>query len=306
MSQPVKGDREQRNRIGEVLNGRYRLEAVIGSGVQGVVYRAVDSKCDEAVAVKILRDEVAADPDWRERMFREAQAMASLLGTAAVRVLDQGWTSDRAHFLVMELLRGHDLEQALLSIEARGERTEPKQLLDILSPLVGTLERAHAHGIVHRDIKPANVYLLDDGGVRLMDFGFAKFVRLRGLTLTGYVAGSPSYIAPEMWLHGSDKVDQRVDVYSLAAVAFRALGGRPPFMGNSMTEVYLAATTAPRPRLTALRSDLPPNVDAWVDQSLAVDPDTRFSTASAMVNALSSALGLLQSQRKGPRAFIRK
>jgi serine/threonine-protein kinase len=294
-------DRDQQKRIGEVLNGRYRIESVIGAGGQGVVYRALDAKDGEAVAVKILRDEVATDPEWRERMFREAQAMASLLGTAAVRVLDQGWTADGAHYLVMELLHGRDLETALQAIEQRGERSEPEQLLEILTPLVGTLERAHAHGIVHRDIKPANVYLLESGGVRLLDFGFAKFTRLRGLTLTGYVAGSPSYIAPEMWLHGSDKVDQRVDVYSLAAVVFRALGGRPPFIGKSMAEVYLAATTAPRPRLTALRPELPANVDAWVDLSLAIDPDTRFSSVTAMVNALSAALGLPQTQRKGPR-----
>jgi eukaryotic-like serine/threonine-protein kinase len=287
-------------RIGELLNGRYRIDSLIGAGGQGVVYRAVD-KDGEAVAIKILRDEIAADPAWRERMFREAQAMASLLGTAAVRVLDQGWTADRAHFLVMELLHGHDLESGLLSIEAGGRRAEPLQLLEILNPVVATLERAHAHGIVHRDLKPANIYLLLDGEVRLLDFGFAKFTRLPGLTLTGYIAGSPSYIAPEMWLKGSEKIDQRVDVYSLAAVAFRALAGRPPFIGNTLADFYLAATTAPRPRLRDFRDDLPPDVDAWVDQALAIDPDARFENVTALVNALSTALGFPQSQRKGPR-----
>ncbi len=300
-SQPAKEKDDFQKRIGEILNGRYRVEALIGAGGQGVVYRAVDKVDGEAVAIKILRDEIAADPGWRERMFREAQAMASLLGTAAVRVLDQGWTADRAHFLVMELLHGHDLESALLSIEAGGRRAEPHQLLSILNPVVATLERAHAHGIVHRDLKPANIYLLHDGDVRLLDFGFAKFTRLPGLTLNGYIAGSPSYIAPEMWLKGSEKIDQRVDVYSLAAVAFRALAGRPPFVGKTLSDFYLAATTAPRPRLTGLRDDLPPDVDEWVELALAIDPDARFSTVSALVKALSTALGLPQSQRMGPR-----
>lgn len=300
-SQPAKEKDDFQKRIGEILNGRYRIEALIGAGGQGVVYRAVDKVDGEAVAIKILRDEIAADPGWRERMFREAQAMASLLGTAAVRVLDQGWTADRAHFLVMELLQGHDLESALLAIEAGGRRAEPLQLLSILKPVVATLERAHAHGIVHRDLKPANIYLLHDSEVRLLDFGFAKFTRLPGLTLTGYIAGSPSYIAPEMWLKGSEKIDQRVDVYSLAAVAFRALAGRPPFVGKTLSDFYLAATTAPRPRLTGFRPDLPPDVDEWVELALAIDPDSRFSTVSALVNALSTALGLPQSQRMGPR-----
>jgi serine/threonine-protein kinase len=300
VSHPVKADPDPNRRIGEFLNARYRIESLIGSGGQGVVYRAIDQRDSEAVAIKVLRDEIAADPGWRERMFREAQAMAQLLDTAAVRVLDQGWTVDGAHFLVMELLHGHDLESALAAIESGGRRAEPAQLLEIFGPVVATLERAHAHGIVHRDLKPANIYLLQDGSVRLLDFGFAKFTRLRGLTLTGYIAGSPSYIAPEMWLRGSDKIDQRVDVYSLAAVVFRALAGRPPFIGKTLTDFYLAATTAPRPRLTEFRAELPADVDAWVEQALAIDPDARFSTVSALLKALSTALGVPQIQRKGP------
>ena len=302
VTQPAKHEVDLSKRIGESLNGRYRVEALIGAGGQGVVYRALDTRAGDAVAIKVLREELAADPDWRERMFREAQAMAQLLDTAAVRIFDQGWTADGALFLVMELLDGHDLESALVAIESSGQNASPDQLLQILEPVRTTLERAHAHGIVHRDLKPANIYLLKDGAVRLLDFGFAKFTRLRGLTLTGYIAGSPSYIAPEMWLRGSDKIDQRVDVYSLAAVAFRALAGRPPFAGNSLAEFYLAATTAPRPKLTALRQDLPADVDAWVEQALAIDPDARFSTVTALVCALSSALGVPQAQRSGPQA----
>jgi eukaryotic-like serine/threonine-protein kinase len=290
-----------KKRLGEVLVGRYRIESVISSGGQGVVYRAFDSKDNEAVAVKVLRDEMALDPDSRERMFREAQALASLLGTAAVRIYDQGWTTDNAHFLVMELLDGNDLETALTRLEANGNRVEPAQLIEILRPVVDTLERAHGHGIVHRDLKPANVFLTKSGEVRLLDFGFAKFTRLRGLTLTGFVAGSPSYIAPEMWLQGSAKIDCRVDVYSLGAVAFRALTGRPPFVGKSVADVYRAATSAARPKLTEFRPELRPDVDHWAEHALAVDPEGRFMTVRALLNALTSSLGLSgQTQRKGP------
>jgi serine/threonine-protein kinase len=279
-------------RIGEVLNERYRIESVLNSGGQGVVFRARDLIDGEVVAIKILRDEMAEDPNSRERMFREAQALASLLGTAAVRVYDQGWTADRAHFLVMELLDGVDLEAALNRIEATNERAEPRQVVDILMPVGETLERAHAHGIVHRDLKPANIFLLKSGEVRLLDFGFAKFMRLRALTMTGYVAGSPSYIAPEIWLKGSSKIDQRVDVYSLGAVAFRALSGRAPFVGKSVADVYRAATTAPRPKLTEFRPELRPSVDDWVEHALSIDPDGRFMSVRALLTAFASSLGI--------------
>lgn len=302
VSNSMKGEKDTRSRIGELLNARYRIESILGSGGQGVVYRARDLTDGEPVAIKVLRDEIAADPDWRERMFREARAMASLLGTAAVRVLDQGWTADHAHFLVMELLDGSDLEVALQAIERQGEHPEPRQILEILQPIVDTLERAHTHGIVHRDIKPANVFLLKNGGVRLLDFGFAKFTRLPGLTVAGFIAGSPSYIAPEMWLRGGEKIDQRVDVYSLAAVIFRALAGTPPFSAGAIGAIYKAATTAPRPKLTQFRPELPADVDSWVEQGLAIDPDARFGSVKALVNALSLALGAsTQAQPSGPR-----
>jgi serine/threonine-protein kinase len=291
-------DSDFEKRIGEVLNERYRIESVINSGGQGVVFRARDLIDGDAVAIKVLRDEMAEDPDSRERMFREAQALASLLGTAAVRVYDQGWTADRAHFLVMELLDGLDLETALGRIEATGKRAEPSQVVEILLPVADTLERAHGHGIVHRDLKPANIFLLKSGAVRLLDFGFAKFTRLRALTMTGYVAGSPSYIAPEMWLKGSSKIDQRVDVYSLGAVAFRALAGRAPFVGKSVADVYRAATSAPRPKLTEFRPELRSSVDDWVEHALSIDPEGRFMTARALLTALASSLGIALSSRR--------
>jgi serine/threonine-protein kinase len=278
-------------RLGEVLDGRYRIVSLIGAGGQGAVYRAEDLVEREWVAIKILRDEVATDPSSRERMFREAQALASLLGTAAVRIYDQGWTNDQSHFLVMELLDGTDLESALKNVESHGKRSEPAQVLEILRPVVDTLEQAHSQGIVHRDLKPANIFLLKTGQVRLLDFGFAKFTRLRALTQTGYVAGSPYYIAPEIWLHGSAKIDVRADVYSLGAVVFRALGGRPPFVGPSIMDVYRAATSAPRPQLTSLRPELGAVIDSWVETALAVEPSHRFTSVRALLNALTLALG---------------
>ena len=242
------------DRTGQVIGGRYRLDGAIDKGGQGDVYRAYDLRDGDQVAIKILKDEFAADPDWRERMFREARAMTALSGTAAVRVYDQRWTDEGVLCLVMELLEGMDFERYLRASEERGVRLEASRLLELLEPVVFTLQAAHDMGIVHRDIKPANIFVTKNDGVRLLDFGFAKFTRLRGFTLAGTVPGSPSYVAPETWR--GEPADQRVDVYAVGAVVFRALAAQTPFQAPDLAQMLRAATTASRPSLHALRPDL--------------------------------------------------
>ena len=277
------------NRSGQVIGGRYKLVGLIDKGGQGAVYRALDLVDGQDLAIKVLADQGSKDPAFRERMFREARAMASLGGTAAVRVLDQRWSDDGALCLVMELLQGRDFEDHLRRIEGEGRLIEPSELLKLIEPVVSTLEVAHDRGILHRDLKPANIFVLETGGVRLVDFGFAKFVRERRFTADGFIAGSPSYIAPEIWLD-SKHVDQRIDVYSLAAVIFRALAGKPPFFSKHIVEVLQMATRAERPSLHALRLDLPTVVDDWVVHALAIDPNERFSGVRAMWTALCLVL----------------
>jgi len=277
------------NRSGQVIGGRYKLVGLIDKGGQGAVYRALDLVDGQDLAIKVLADQGAKDPTFRERMFREARALASLTGTAAVRVLDQRWSDDGALCLVMELLEGWDLEDHLRRLEAEGQLIAPSELLKLIEPVVSTLEVAHDRGILHRDLKPANIFVLESGGVRLVDFGFAKFVRERRFTADGFIAGSPSYIAPEIWLD-SKHIDHRIDVYSLAAVVFRALAGKPPFSSKDIVEVLKLATRAERPSLHALRPELPTVVDDWVQHALAIDPNERFSRVRAMWTALCLVL----------------
>ena len=279
------------DRGGQLVGGRYRLVRMIGAGGQSIVYEALDERAGDAVAVKVLNENLASDPNYRERMFREARAMAALTGTAAVRVLDQQWTDDHALCLVMELLHGEELEDHLLALEARGERMSGERLLGILEPVAFTVNAAHQQGIIHRDLKPGNIFLVDaahGGGVRVLDFGFAKFERMRGFTAAGVIAGSPTYIAPEAWR--GMRIDHRVDIYALGAIAFRALGGRPPFEADELSELLKLATTAERPSLRALRPDLPPAIDDWVRQALAANPDDRFLRMPAMFSALRAVL----------------
>lgn len=280
-------------RVGHVVKRRYRIDALIGAGGQGAVYRARDLSDGDDVAVKVLHDEVDRDPTARERLLREAEAMMVTRSTDALDVLDTGFTPDGRLCIVTELMIGEDLEDALLRREAAGDTFRPDEVPVIFEPIVRALEHAHAAHIVHRDLKPSNVFLDRRRGtlrVRLMDFGFARFARRKRLTAAGFVAGSPSYIAPEIAMELP--VTESADVYALSAMMFRALGRRVPFVGEGAIAVLRAAMQAPRPSLHALRPDLPARVDDWVEHGLAAKPEERFATARATYAALCSVLGV--------------
>jgi serine/threonine-protein kinase len=217
-------------------------------------------------------------------------ALTVLAGTAAVRVYHQVWGEDGTLFLIMELLHGANLETCLDVAKERQQQLGFADLVPIMEPVVSTLEAAHAAGILHRDLKPSNIFVQNDGSVRLLDFGFAKFLRMRSVTLAGHIAGSPSYIAPECWKESTEALDQRIDVYGLSAVLFRALAGRPPFVGDGVIQIMRQCASAPRPSLHALRPDLPEAVDDWVKAALAIERDERFSTVRASWRALSVVL----------------
>lgn len=285
MARPVTPDRR-----GEVVGDRYRVIGLLGEGGQGAVYRATDLRAGDEIALKVLRS--GAERESVERMFREARAMAALQGTAAVRVLDQVWTADGCMCLVTELLHGQSLDDVLEAAEKTGARADPAAVVRLLDPVVTTLHAAHDVGIVHRDLKPPNIFVLEhDGGVRLLDFGFAKFTRLRGLTGDGMIAGSPSYIAPEAWLGRGDAIDHRIDVYALGAVIFRCLGGRPPFPATDLSTLLRAVTQGERPSLRELRPDIPEDIDDWVQLSLAVNPEERFQGVAALWRAFRTVVG---------------
>jgi eukaryotic-like serine/threonine-protein kinase len=290
MSSQFPSDSPLRDRSDEIVGGRYRLIAVLDRGGQAAVYRGVDLRMGDEVAIKVLVPPNKTDVAWRERMLREVHALTVLAGTAAVRIYHQVWGDDGALFLIMELLRGANLETCLDLAKERQQPLGFADLLPILEPVVSTLETAHAAGILHRDLKPGNIFVQHDGTVRLLDFGFAKFLRMRSVTLAGHIAGSPSYIAPECWKENTEALDQRIDVYGFSAVAFRALAGRPPFIGDSVIQIMRQCGSAPRPSLHALRPDLPPAVDDWVKAALAIEREERFTTVRASWRALTTVL----------------
>jgi serine/threonine-protein kinase len=290
MSSQFPSDTTERDHRGEIVGERYRLIELLDRGGQATVYRGLDLRMGDEVAVKAIAPPKRADAAWRDRMLREVHALTVLSGTAAVRVYHQVWGDDGTLFLIMELLRGGNFESYLELAQERGQLLGLAELRPLIEPVVATLETAHHKGILHRDLKPSNIFVQTDGSVRLLDFGFAKFLRMRSVTLAGHIAGSPSYIAPECWKESTETLDQRIDVYGLSAVLFRALAGRPPFVGDSVIQIMRQCSSAPRPSLHELRPDLPSKVDDWAKAALAIEPAERFGNVRAAWNALSTAL----------------
>ncbi len=281
--------------VGEVVAERWELSEVVGRGGHSVIYRARDLTGGGDVAVKMLHEGMAGNQELTVRMVREHRALEMLVGTAAVRVHGLCTNDDGALCLVMELLRGRDLDDELAAAESGGGRMSARRLLDLLEPIVHTLDRAHDHDIVHRDIKPGNVFVLDEafgGGVRLLDFGLAKVRSGKPLTREDMIIGSPSYIAPEIWNGHAARSDHRVDVYALGVIVFRVLAGHVPFDAQNLKKKLDMVTKGERPSLHALRPDLPSELDEWVHQALAIDPERRFFRVRAMWSALRDVLGL--------------
>lgn len=278
--------------VGQLLAGRFEVVEAIGRGGHSIVYRAFDRATNVDVAVKLLNESAAGSDEHAVRLVREHQVMTSLAGTAAIRGLALTSTHDGAMCLVMELLRGVDFDDYLGELDKGGRQLQVPRLVEIIDPIVTTLAIAHDRGIIHRDLKPANIYVLEhNAGVRLLDFGLAKIRSAPPLTKDGMILGSPSYIAPEVWAGRPRELDHRVDIYSLGAIVFRALGGEVPFPGSSIKKKIELSTTAPRPSLHALRPDLPEDVDVWVGQVLAIEPEMRFSKIRGMWNAFKATVG---------------
>ncbi len=285
---------------GEIVNKRYRILDKLGAGAHGVVYRARDLETRDEVALKFLGDGKALDPEYSRRIEREAIAMAKLRGTSAVYVHGLNIAEDGSLYLAMEMLVGKDLEAYLGDAERVGGKIKKGKLLELLRPVVDTLEEAHKQAIVHRDLKPSNVFIVDaerGGGVRLLDFGLAKMLDASALTADGMVAGTPSYIAPEAWKGNPRILDHRIDVYSLGILVFRALCGRTPTPKGNVLDVCSWAMSGERPSLHALRPSLPRSIDIWVEKALAIDPNDRFQSVRALWTSLE---GLLAERTTAP------
>ncbi|HLJ95074.1 MAG TPA: serine/threonine-protein kinase [Gemmataceae bacterium] len=268
--------------------GQYVLKRKLGEGGMGEVWLAEHGPLKRPCAVKFIRPDVAANPAMAARFAREVQAVTGLSHVNTVRVYDYGRADDGSFYFVMEYLDGPTLEEL---VKKTGPLPPPR-VVYLLRQVCGALAEAHAAGLVHRDLKPGNVIVATLGGQRdmakLLDFGLVQDLSGVGgerLTRTGMVLGTPAYLSPEQ-AAGESAVDARGDVYSLGAVAFFALTGRPPFEGPTLGQLLAAHRFEPPPSVTALRSDVPADLAAVIARCLAKDPADRFRSAADLDQAL--------------------
>ncbi|HET7769256.1 MAG TPA: protein kinase [Chloroflexota bacterium] len=268
---------------GRVIAERYRLIKPIGHGGMSSVYLARDERLGREVAVKVLHPSLATDQSFVERLRREAQSAAALSHPNIASVYDWG-DGGGAHYLVMEYVPGSTLKDVILR---RGRRPE-REALQISREIALALDAAHRHGVVHRDVKPQNVMLDTDGGVKVLDFGIALATGESQLTRTGTVLGSAHYASPEQIQR--QPVDRRSDLYSLGAVLYETLAGRPPFLADSPVAIaWQHVHEAPEP----VRSSAP-GVSAAAEsitaRALRKDPAQRYQSAAELIADIDAAL----------------
>ena len=259
---------------------------MIGRGGMGDVYRAVDTRLDREVAVKVLRPEMARQPDIRTRFETEALSAARLSHQSVVTVYDSG-EDDGVPFIVMECLPGRTLATAM----AAGP-VDQGWLRHVADDVLGALGAAHAAGVIHRDVKPGNILLTDDGRAKVADFGIAKSlepVAGRAFDTTGHLMlGTPAYLAPER-VEGEPATPQS-DLYSLGVVLYEALAGTKPFTGDTPLAVAMAVVHAEHAPLPELRPDVDPSLAAVVETAMQRDPAARFDSAADMQRALGASM----------------
>jgi serine/threonine protein kinase len=271
---------------GQILDDRYEILAPLAEGGMGAVYRARRTLLGDEVAIKVVLPDLT-NRTARDRFLRESRLAASLRHPAIVSIFDFDMPEGGQPYLVMELLTGPSLRD---EIRARG-RLEVADVQQIIPPICSALQQAHVNGIVHRDIKPANIvaheYMGGSRVYKLVDFGVANLRQTTDETrLTGpdQFVGTVSYAAPEQLTAGA--VDGRSDIYSLAAVVFEMLTGRPPFVGDDVMTIVAGHLSTPAPRIRSLRPDVPHWLDAAVARGLAKTPSERFQTAAEFGEAL--------------------
>jgi serine/threonine-protein kinase len=265
--------------VGAVLDGRYRVEAVIATGGMSAVYRGVDARLDRPVAIKVMDSRYAGDQQFLTRFQLEARAVARLKDPGLVAVYDQG--VDGAHpFLVMELIDGGTLRELL---RERGPMP-PHAVAAVLRPVLGGLAVAHRSGLVHRDVKPENVLISDDGEVKIADFGLVRALAAAKITSESVILGTADYLSPEQVRSGD--ATPRSDVYSCGILIYELLTGTAPFCGDSPLAVaYARMDNDVAPPSTVIRG-VPRQFDELVRHATARDAAYRFADAQEMAEAL--------------------
>jgi serine/threonine-protein kinase len=295
-------ERNEDSRIGRILLSQYRIDALLGEGGMGAVYRGEQLSVNRPVAIKLISGKIAENPECVRRFRREAEAMAKLRHPNTVRLYEFG-VADQELFMVMELLEGRDLSEEL----TRRQRLPPVEALAITRQVLEALAEAHTLGIVHRDLKPANVYLSQVHGGRVMakvmDFGIAGIESTANtkLTMQGAVMGTPAYMSPEQ--AQGKAVDPRSDLYSLGVVLYEMLVGKPPFEADSAVSLLVAHVSTTPPRLLETTPGLAQmrGLQELLDALLHKNPEKRPGSAQAALDMVDALLRQLDDPNSSSR-----
>ncbi|MCB9006869.1 MAG: serine/threonine protein kinase [Ardenticatenaceae bacterium] len=267
--------------------GKYKLYNRLGSGGMARVYKAYQSNLDRYVALKVLHSALAEEDEFIGRFEREASAVARMRHPNIVQVFDYDTEGD-SHYMVMEYIEGPTLKDELHHRTRESQQFTLNEMFTIIAALASALDYAHVRGIIHRDIKPANIMFTRDGEVVLTDFGIVRMLGMPRYTLTGVIAGTPAYMAPEQ--AKSLTSDHRSDIYSLGVILYELVTGHTPFSGNTPLEIIQKHIEEPPP-LADLSDEIPIAVAQVISKALAKDPENRFQTAYGLAVALQKAVG---------------
>jgi serine/threonine protein kinase/beta-lactam-binding protein with PASTA domain len=267
--------------IGQILEGRYRIDAPIARGGMSMVFRGVDTRLDRPVAIKVMDPKFAADPQFLSRFEFEARAVAKLKHPSLVAVYDQGVDGEHP-FLIMELVEGGTLRELL---RERGPMP-PHAVRAVAEPVLAAIGVAHSAGLIHRDIKPENVLISDSGEVKIADFGLVRAVAAATTTSASVILGTAAYLSPEQVTAGT--ADSRSDVYSFGILIFELLTGQVPFTGDTSLSVAYQRIENDVPSPSEFIAGVPPEFDELIARATNREPAHRFADANEMAAELHS------------------
>jgi|GEM_PF-1036454 len=274
---------ERSGLIGQTLNGRYKIEELLGQGGMSAVYKAFDPNLKRMVAVKVIHSHLAGDARFRSRFESEATAVAALRHSNIVQVYDFA-SDDDLYYMVQEFVPGETLQDHLKRLNEGGRSMPVADALRYTGDIAEAAGYAHRRGMIHRDIKPANIMLSVHGEAILMDFGIVKITGSSEHTVTGAVIGTALYMPPEL-IRG-EVPDPRSDIYSLGVTLYEMVSGRPPFDANSAMTLLMMHLQDPVPELREVRPDVPDPLMDIVRQALAKDREERFASMEDLSRAL--------------------
>jgi eukaryotic-like serine/threonine-protein kinase len=289
---------------GGVLGDRYEIVQLLGQGGMGAVYQAYDRELERQVALKVIRADMAANPEILRRFKQELILARQITHRNVIRIFDLG-QADSIKFITMEYIEGEDL-QALLR---KKKKLDPSEAVNIIAQVCRALEAAHAEGVIHRDLKPQNVMMDKTGRAYVMDFGIARSMIASGMTQTGALIGTPDYMSPEQAKGLS--LDARSDLFTVGIILYELLTGQVPFQADStMGKLWKRTNEAARPA-TEVDKDIPQALSNIIQKCLEIDPQKRFASATELLHELeiwqgpNASTRLVIQQKAGLPAYFK-